>query len=126
MTVIVTDCVVVPPAPVTVIVYVVVAVGVTVIEPLGCNGEELTDGEIETEVAFDVCHCNETCCPAVIAVALADSVPVGAGSFELLEAFELPQEDRPAMTTVRHNRETGRRIYEADAGTPNQTSIARR
>ena len=123
-TVIVTDWVTVPPAPVTVIVYVVVAVGVTVVEPLIGSGDVLTDGEILTAVAFDVCHCNETCCPAAIVVMLADNVAVGAGLELGLEAFELPQEDKPAIARIRHNRETGRRIFEADASTAIQTSIS--
>ena len=109
-TVIVTDWVTVPPAPVTVMVYVVVAVGVTVVEPLIGSGDVLTDGEILTAVAFDVCHCNETCWPAAIVVMLADNVAVGAGLVSGLEAFELPQEDKPAIVRIRHNRETGRRI----------------
>jgi hypothetical protein len=111
-TVIVTDCVTVPPAPVTVIVYVVVAVGVTVMEPLIGSADVLTDGEKLTAVAFDVCHCNETCCPAVIVIAFADNVAVGAGSeLDPLESFELPQEDKPETTRIRHSRETGRRIF---------------
>jgi NAD(P)H-hydrate repair Nnr-like enzyme with NAD(P)H-hydrate dehydratase domain len=84
-------------------------VGVTVIEPLIGSGDVLTDGEIVTAVAFEVCHCNETCCPAAIVVMLADNVAVGAG-LSGLEAFELPQEDKPAIARIRLNRETGRRI----------------
>jgi hypothetical protein len=110
---------------VTVIVYVVVAVGVTVIEPLSGSADTLTDGEKLTAVAFEVCHCSETVCPAEIEVVFADSVAVGAAlELELLEALELPQEDKPAITRIRHNRETGRRIFEADASTAIQTSVS--
>jgi hypothetical protein len=98
-------------------------VGVTVIEPLIGSGDVLTDGEILTAVAFEVCHCNETCCPAAMVLMLADNVAVGA-VLPGLEAFELPQEDKPAITRIRHNRETGRRIFEADASTAIQTSIS--
>jgi hypothetical protein len=97
-------------------------VGVTVIEPLIGSGDVLTDGEILTAVAFEVCHCNETCCPAAMVVMLADNVAVGAG-LELPEAFELPQEDKPAIVRIRHNRETGRRMFEVDDSTAIQTSI---
>jgi len=98
-------------------------VGVTVIEPLIGSGDVLTDGEILTAVAFEVCHCNETCCPAAMVLMLADNVAVGA-VLPGLEAFELPQEDKPAIIRIRHSRETGRRIFEADASTAIQTSIS--
>jgi hypothetical protein len=97
-------------------------VGATLIEPLIGSGDVLTDGEMLTAVAFEVCHCNETCCPAAIVVVLADNVAVGAG-LSGLEAFELPQEDKPAINKIRHNRETGTRIFEADASTAIQTSV---
>jgi hypothetical protein len=100
-------------------------VGVTFTEPLSGRADVLTDGEMLTAVALEVCHCKETCCPAVIVVTVADSVAVGAGSeFELLEAFELPQDDRPETVRMRHNRDTGRRMFEGDANTAIQTSFA--
>lgn len=86
----------------------VVAVGVTVTEPLVGSADELTEGEMVTAEAFEVCHCSVTCCPDVIVVAFADKVAVGAGSgCGELDGFELPQEHKTATIRTGHNRETG-------------------
>ena len=109
-TVIVTDWVVVAPAPVTVIVYVVVVVGADGQSSRSSEGMGQTiAGEKLTVVAFEVCHCNRhllTRCDRRRARrqrCRRRRTPSG------LEAFELPQEDRPAIARIRHNKETGRR-----------------
>jgi hypothetical protein len=77
-TVIVTACVAVPPAPVAVSVYVVVLRGDTTADPEAAGALVPTAGAIEIEVAFVVCQVRVVDRPAVIVVALAETVAVTA------------------------------------------------
>lgn len=45
--------------------------------PVSDNADELTEGVIETAVAFDVCQVNVIGCPAVMLVELAENATLG-------------------------------------------------
>jgi hypothetical protein len=84
VTVTVTDCVALPPGPVAVKTYVVVCSGVTSAWSVNPKADGLTEGVMETEVAFAVCHVSVTDCPATTLLALEENIIVGAAPFTVI------------------------------------------
>jgi hypothetical protein len=88
----------VPPRPVAVMVYVVVLLGLTTVEPWAVT--EPTPGAITSSDAFRELHVSVDEFPAVMEVGLAESVTVGAGGGGPVELPPPPQDTAPRTETT--------------------------
>lgn len=90
----------VPPAPMTVMLYVVVCCGVTIIVPDGCTAP--IPLSICAEVALVEDHVSVALCPAFTVVGLAENVTVGCGAGPLASP-RVQLESAPASRSKKRN-----------------------